>query len=259
MRSRPSTTVRCTDCGGKLLPLVYLRRELGLPAHDDPGGNGARSVSIVVLQAEDRQFGLVVDGILDTEEIVVKPLGNLLKGISAYAGATIMGDGRVALILDVLGIAQRSRVVSEIHERGALDLAPSEGEGSGGLARQAVLLCEGPDGGRVAVPLDVVERLEEIPPERVEPLGGSSVVQYRGEILPLVGLDQVLEERRRRPRNKPSSREDVDRLSVLVLSVEGRAIGLVVDRICDIVEETLDLRPATRSGGARVPGHPGVA
>ena len=72
---------------------------------------------MVVLQAEDRQFGLVVDGINDTQEIVVKPLGKQLKGLTLYAGATIMGDGRVALILDVLGIGQRSGVLAEFLEQ----------------------------------------------------------------------------------------------------------------------------------------------
>ena len=77
------------------------------------------SINIVVLQADDRQFGLVVDGINDTEEIVVKPLGKQLKGITAFAGATIMGDGRVALILDVLGLAQRASVISQVRDRAA--------------------------------------------------------------------------------------------------------------------------------------------
>ena len=77
-------------------------------------------MNIVVLQAEDSEFGLVVDGIHDTQEIVVKPLGKRLKGLSMYSGATIMGDGKVALILDVLGIAQRSGVLRESRElRGA--------------------------------------------------------------------------------------------------------------------------------------------
>ena len=75
------------------------------------------AVNIVVLQADDRHFGLVVDEINDTEEIVVKPLGKQLKGIPTFAGATIMGDGQVALILDVLGLAQRANVVSEVRDR----------------------------------------------------------------------------------------------------------------------------------------------
>jgi two-component system chemotaxis sensor kinase CheA len=98
---------------GKLLPLVYLSRELSLAPQHTAQGN----IHIVVLQADDRPFGLVVDGIHDTEEIVVKPLSPLLKGIPVFTRATIMGDGRVALILDVLGIAQRARVIAELRER----------------------------------------------------------------------------------------------------------------------------------------------
>src|SRR4029077_14245390 len=98
---------------GNLVPLVYLDEQLQTTAAHAPGGE----VTIVVLQADDRQFGLVVDGIHDTEEIVVKPLQKQLKGVTAFAGATIMGDGRVALILDVLGIAQRAHVVSGARER----------------------------------------------------------------------------------------------------------------------------------------------
>src|SRR6185369_16469532 len=99
---------------GNLLPLVDLRHELGLGTR--PEGED-EVMNIVVLQAEDRQFGLVVEGVTDTEEIVVKPLGRQLKGIPTFAGATIMGDGRLALILDVLGLAQRAKVVSENRER----------------------------------------------------------------------------------------------------------------------------------------------
>src|SRR5262245_64541090 len=96
-----------------LLPLVYLDRELQVPS----SRRKSEEVNIVVLQADDRPFGLVVDEIHDTEEIVVKPLRKQLKGIAAFSGATIMGDGRVALILDVLGLAQRAAVVSGVRER----------------------------------------------------------------------------------------------------------------------------------------------
>src|SRR5271168_1074277 len=97
---------------GSLLPIAYLNQVLGLKAADQ-----TEAVSMVVLQAEDRQFGLVVDGINDTQEIVVKPLGKQLKGLTLYAGATIMGDGRVALILDVLGIGQCSGILTEFLEQ----------------------------------------------------------------------------------------------------------------------------------------------
>ena len=103
---------------GNLLPLVYLSNEL-YPGSVDQSkvleDNHDNAFNIVVLQADDRQFGLVVDKITDSQEIVVKPLGKQLQGITVFAGATIMGDGHVALILDILGIAQQSNVVSEVH------------------------------------------------------------------------------------------------------------------------------------------------
>jgi two-component system chemotaxis sensor kinase CheA len=104
---------------GNLLPLVYLSNEL-YPGSIDQASVLERNIdtafNIVVLQADDRQFGLVVDKITDSQEIVVKPLGKQLQGITVFAGATIMGDGHVALILDILGIAQQSNVVSEVHD-----------------------------------------------------------------------------------------------------------------------------------------------
>jgi two-component system chemotaxis sensor kinase CheA len=97
---------------GKLLPIVYLNQELRLTAT-------ARVLNIVVLQAGQHQFGLVVDQINDTQEIVVKPLDKVLQDIPVFAGATIMGDGRVALILDILGIAQqRAHIISDSHDQG---------------------------------------------------------------------------------------------------------------------------------------------
>ena len=125
----------------------------GLPAAGQPAAAGlprprARrssrpraddgEVNIVVLQADDRQFGLVVDAIHDTEEIVVKPLQKQLKGIGAFAGATIMGDGKVALILDVLGLAQRANVVSGARERALTEKPAGAAEPAGD--RQTVLL-----------------------------------------------------------------------------------------------------------------------
>src|ERR1700751_5222661 len=99
---------------GRLLPLVHLNRELKLvPARP---GSAAEAVNIVVLQVDNRRFGLVVDQVLDTEEIVVKPLSKRLKGIHAYAGATIMGDGKLALILDVLGIALAAGITADTNE-----------------------------------------------------------------------------------------------------------------------------------------------
>ena len=170
---------------GSLLPIAYLNQVLGLKSagHDE-------AVSMVVLQAEDRQFGLVVDGINDTQEIVVKPLGKQLKGLTLYAGATIMGDGRVALILDVLGIGQRSGVLAEFVEQAR---ASGQQKAQAEIEQQCLLLFRAGSFARLAVPLSLVARLEEFPQSSIEHAGGGQVVQYRDRILPLVSLRTVLE------------------------------------------------------------------
>jgi two-component system, chemotaxis family, sensor kinase CheA len=227
---------------GRLLPLVYLSRELQLGEN----GNHADAVNIVVLQADDRHFGLVVDEINDTEEIVVKPLRKQLKTVKTFAGSSIMGDGRVALILDVLGLAQRASVVSESRERPvagkAAEVAGTEGD------KQAFLLFAGPGDSRMAIHLSTLARLEEFSISQVEISGSQWVTQYRGQILPLVRLAVVLEERRHRLRAlQAPPAQDSGPLQVLVLNHEGRSFGLVVERILDIVEARADVKSkATR-------------
>jgi two-component system chemotaxis sensor kinase CheA len=223
---------------GNLLPLVYLARELQLDAQPHAG-----EIDIVVLQAGDRSFGLVVDEVNDTEEIVVKPLGKQLKGISAFAGATIMGDGRVALILDVMGLAQHANVIANARGKGRLETAAAAIAAQSDH-RQTLLLFRGPDDGRMAIPLSMVSRLEEFPATTLERTGTTSVVQYRGEILTLYHLSQVLVERRRAPRNgaPPPAQPTTGTIQVVVYQSGGRQVGLVVDRILDIIEAEVSLK-----------------
>jgi two-component system chemotaxis sensor kinase CheA len=193
----------------------------------------------VILQADEHSFGLVVDEINDTEEIVVKPLGKQLKGISAFAGATIMGDGRVALILDVLGIAQKSAVVSEARVRGqaeAADTSRTQGDD-----KQMLLLFRLGEGRRMAIPLSMVARLEEFPVSSIERAGHHQVVQYRDRLLPLLRLTELLGE-------SGGVTEERDPLPVVVYAHEGRDVGLVVDNILDIVEEHLTVHRRQRPG-----------
>ena len=109
----------CTGCAGNCCRWFTRTASYGFSEAPARDRETTTAVNIVVLQADGRQFGLVVDEINDTEEIVVKPLGKQLKGITTFAGATIMGDGRVALILDVLGLAQQASVITEVHDRAA--------------------------------------------------------------------------------------------------------------------------------------------
>jgi two-component system chemotaxis sensor kinase CheA len=217
---------------GSLLPIAYLNQVLGLKSADL-----AEAVSMVVLQAEDRQFGLVVDGINDTQEIVVKPLGKQLKGLTLYAGATIMGDGRVALILDVLGIGQRSGVFSEMREQSrASDKKTTQAV----IEQQRLLLFRAGSFDRLAVPLSLVARLEEFPRSAIEHAGGGQVVQYRNRILPLVSLRAVLE---------PGAPDDdtlPDPVQVVVFNDGDHTVGMVVDQILDVAEEAVTVRQ--RSG-----------
>ena len=252
---------------GRLLPLVHLKSTLQTteevkketrresspePAAqlDSAAATAIRPgrVNIVVLEANGRHFGLVVDEINDTEEIVVKPLGKHLKHITVYSGATIMGDGKVALILDVIGLAQRASLLGEGRERILGEEVEATAEGANG--KQQLVLFTGPADSRMAVPLNLLARLENIPGTQVERSGNQWVTQYRGQILPLIRVSHALEERRHRP-----SADDVlslpttAQLQVLVLENEHQSFGLVVNQILDIVESTLQPQsPATRAG-----------
>ncbi|MGA3009808.1 MAG: chemotaxis protein CheW [Terracidiphilus sp.] len=221
---------------GSLLPITYLNQVLGLKPAE-----GLEAVSMVVLQAEDRQFGLVVDGINDTQEIVVKPLGKQLKGLTLYAGATIMGDGRVALILDVLGIGQRSGVFGEeLHEQTrAEDKQKTQSE----IEQQRLLLFCAGSFDRLAVPLSLVARLEEFPQSAIERAGGGQVVQYRGRILPLVSLRDVLEP------GTSASGQAPDPVQVVVFNDGDRSVGMVVDEILDVTEEAVTVRQKSKRKG----------
>jgi len=219
---------------GSLLPIAYLNQVLGLKSAER-----AEAVNMVVLQAEDRQFGLVVDGINDTQEIVVKPLGKQLKGLTVYAGATIMGDGRVALILDVLGIGQSSGVLAESREQ---TRAATQQKTQTGIELQRLLLFRAGSFERLAVPLSLVARLEEFPRSSIERAGGCQVVQYRNRILPLVHLRTVLEF------GEPDS-ETVDPAQVIVFNDGDRSVGMVVDQILDVAEEAVTVRQKTSRKG----------
>jgi two-component system, chemotaxis family, sensor kinase CheA len=210
---------------GNLLPLVYLNRELKLAA-----SVASESVNIVVLQAGDRQFGLVVDEINDTEEIVVKPLSKQLKAVSCFAGATIMGDGHVALILDVLGLAQMTRVVSQLHEPGVTKALQT---GEAAATRESWLLFRLGKSGRLAMPLSLVSRLEEFNVSQVECSTGREVIQYRDQIMPLVRLSEAL---------GYSGAQESELLQVIVYSSYGRNVGLVVDEILDIAEQSAEIQ-----------------
>jgi two-component system chemotaxis sensor kinase CheA len=229
---------------GKLLPIVHLNRELRLAPARATG-----VINIVVLQAGQHQFGLVVDQINDTQEIVVKPLDKVLQDIPVFAGATIMGDGRVALILDVLGIAQQAHILSESHDQGiSAQLREARARAA---ERQTLLLVRSPGNSRLAIPLAPVARLEEIPVDQVESAGDVDVVQYRGQILPLIHLRDILSERRsfNRLAEAGGAAADANLLQAIVFGDGVRQVGLIVDEILDIIQDVFEVKGrATRNG-----------
>jgi two-component system chemotaxis sensor kinase CheA len=229
---------------GRLLPLVYLDQALHLERTPESAALLGSAATIVVLQADDRQFGLVVDEIIDTEEIVVKPLGKKLKGVKIFAGATIMGDGRVALIIDVLGLAQETNIVSEVRSRNASSHDETVKAEEKGSNRQALLLIQVGEQGRMAIPLELVARLEIFGSAAVEHSGFQNVTQYRGEIMPLVRVSDILQ-------INVEARDPNDSLQVVVYSERGRRVGLVVDRILDIVEENVVIQNPSQRDGIR--------
>ncbi|MCU1678921.1 MAG: two-component system, chemotaxis family, sensor kinase CheA [Frankiales bacterium] len=228
---------------GSLLPLVYLHEVLGLePAETQHG-----VTHIVVAGSEERQYGLVVDEVLDTEEVAVKPLSAQLKRTAMYAGATILGDGQVSLILDVWAIAHRQRVQGTTTRTAAsiVDIVrPRVGE----LYADSHLVVRVSDARSIAIPLASVTRLEEIPQSSLERVGPREHLQYDGNVLPIARLTRLVGE--------PDSavlRPDA-LLQVVVYTLNGRSVGLVVDAIVDIADE-----PATALTDIDGPGVSGTA
>ncbi len=206
---------------GSLLPLVRLDEALGLEPRPAMDATGAVTY-IVVLQVDGQRFGLIVDDVFSTQEIVVKPVGRQVKGLGVYVGATILGDGAVALILDVRSFARRARAVREL-----------EGVDSvAGLLANAVehetegqlLLVQVGEHRRVGIPLAEVSRLEEVPVAALEQVGDQCVVQYRDTVLPITWLAPYLGA-------TPSRQEQ---LTVVVYDRNGRSVGLVVDAVIDV-------------------------
>lgn len=228
----------------RLLPLVSLRQALALGEADT--SNGPRSTFIVVTQVGAYSFGMIVDKVFDTEEIVVKPVAPILKNISLFSGNTILGDGSVIMILDPNGVATKTGEVN-IGEPSA---ATTDRQGADGRHDEKVSLLLFSAGGKTpcAVPLTLVARLEEVDAKDIEYGNGRPLIQYRGALMPLVSItpDYAIKSEGFHP--------------VLVFADGKRAMGIIVDSIIDIVEEPIQVNlPASEQrgliGSAIISGH----
>ena len=206
---------------GTLLPLVRLEAVLGL-APADGGKPPAAAQNIVVAEAGHMRFGLVVNGLHDSEEIVVKPLGRHMRNCPCLAGATILGDGQAALILDPAGIAAFSKLrVPEEDSRGTA----SDGAAAAKGDVQNLLLFRNDPAEQFAIPMQLVARLERVRSRQIDSVGGSKVLQYRGGSLPLLALEELIS-----ARPLPES----DWLHVVVFALGGREVGLLIREVIDI-------------------------
>ena len=221
-----------------LLPLVALSDCLNLIVDED---RGDRSACIVIMQVGELRFGLIVDEVFDTEEIVVKPLSKRLGAMSEYSGATILGDGSVIMILDPNGV---SRSVANV-ERSVNRLLDEQSRAAAAAAKASehkvsLLLFSAGGSEPRACPLSLVTRLEDLDASTIEMTSRGPVVQYRGRLMPLAPAGGMVRHDGRQP--------------VLVFSQGSVVVGLAVDAILDIVEEPLDIQL-----GGQAPGVLGTA
>ena len=195
----------------------------------------AENSFIVVTQVGSQTFGIVVDGVFHTEEIVVKPMSSRLRNIAVFSGNTILGDGSVILIIDPNGVAQTLGVAVTARP---LEEAPGSEDATDRAEPELMLIFRAGSPHPKAVPLSLVTRLEVIDAGKIENSDGRALVQYRGQLMPLIPVDDEA-------RIKTSGGQPV-----LVFSDDHRSMGLVVDEIVDIVEERLDIEIASERPGA---------
>lgn len=204
---------------------------------DDRRCRAASALNIAVVSAGEFRFGLVVSEFHDSEEIVVKPLGRHLMACRGFAGATLMGDGKVALILDVLELAQVAdlKAFDDLVETRSDELEDSQDEKNTG-DDTAILIFQNAETERFAVPLNLVDRIEMVDTGAIEEAAGKHVIQYRGRNLPLYGIEQVA---------KVGQRPKNDQTAVIVFKMDNREFGLLATPPVDSVETEVNLDQKT--------------
>jgi two-component system chemotaxis sensor kinase CheA len=220
---------------GELLPIVRIDDVLQLPKRASTS-TGPRPMSIVVIETGHRRYGLVVDKIVDSEEIVVKPLGRHCKSCICLAGATILGDGNVALILDAAGIAAQAKLAADQGPDNTGDVDEQSERAQLNTDAQELLMFSTTPTDRFAIPMSLVSRIERVQIQNIKVVGGRRLLQYRGSSLPLVRLEDHI-------KTRPMA--ESDRYYVIVFRAAGREVGLLVSEIDDIRQLSLDIDHTT--------------
>ncbi|MBI1248872.1 response regulator [bacterium] len=218
---------------GTLLPLVELNRALNFAGANDKEDAPDGPRQIVVVESGQFRYGLIVDEIDDSEEIVVKPLGRHLKSCVCLAGATILGDGHVAPILDVSGIAAKTDL--RTHDQETVQDHSNEDPLRSGERHSLLMFTNGPEE-HFAVPMTLISRIERIRIDQIDTVGGQELLQYRGTSLPLLAIDRLIEAK---------SRAETENVHVVVFQIQGREVGLIAAHLNDIREVAVDIDGTT--------------
>lgn len=218
-----------------LLPLVGLDSALNSQIESTEEETDS-AVNIIVVEGGDIRFGLVVDGLHDSEEIVVKPLGRHLKDCDCLAGATILGDGHVALILDIDGIARQAHLHSLDHRPESEETSARSDEDNSELLK--VLLLKNQSHEQFAIPMGLVVRIQRIRKDQITYLAGQELLRYGEGTLPLLAIEKCI---------KAEPRPDYAQMYVVVFLLAGREIGLIAPKLVDIQDvptnfDTITLR-----------------
>lgn len=213
---------------GELLPLVFINNILNLSSECITKKINQGIYNIVVLATEAGQFGMVVDDIRDTADIVVKPLPQFLKRLNAFSGATIMGDGTVSLILDVVGVAEKANIRSLQAKKKEVKIQ-RQFDGLNTVIDSHELLFFGLNGtGKYCLPLILVQRLEEFAFDQIDSSGKERIARYRDSILPIISLNDYFG---LKPTEAQAKRE---KTSVIVVAKRRRLFGIEVNEIFDV-------------------------
>ncbi|MCF6196060.1 MAG: chemotaxis protein CheW [Emcibacter sp.] len=220
----------------RLLPLVRLDEILGMAGDKSEEGEGSRKEDyIVISQVGTFTFGIVVDQVFDTEEIVVKPVAPILKDLQTFSGNTILGDGKVIMILDPNGIV--NQISDKVADSSGLGMEEEVKHTTARNDNEAILLFRAGKDSRRAVPLSLVARLEEIEVNTIEEADGQPVVQYRGQLMPLLSVCSSYELKKE------------GRQPVLVFTDGDKTMGVAVDEIIDIMEDKIDIELSSTIAG----------
>ena len=237
----------------RLLPLVWLDALLETAGVTNPMTGyapdtlsvGGGSLHVVVLQAEEQRFGLIVDEVLSSQEVVVKPIGSLIKSIGVYSASTLLGDGTISLILDISGIAKRAGLIGHAGEKPqvTIDDVPPEASAIKQSNVSTWLVCATSQNREIAISLGSIERLHELTVSDIQHSEAGWFASYRGNVMPVISIGENL------------GLGDPEGIIPIIVHRRGNhLVGAAVERVVDVIESDHEVTPPTSQGSSSVVG-----